>query len=69
MRLALRDLDTGLFFDKGQWTMDPRLAQEFSDREAILRVAIEHKIKNAEAVFIEGEPPRVTGGVCLRISS
>jgi hypothetical protein len=63
--VALRDLDTGLFFSKGQWTMDPRFAQVFPDREAVERLALELKINNPEMVFIGGEPPKVTGGIRL----
>ena len=62
MGLALRDLNTELYFAHGKWTGDLRLAQEFPDREAVEKIVFEHQIKNAEMVFLDGEPPRVAGG-------
>ena len=67
MRFGLRDLDTGLFFDNGQWTADARLAQQFDDPKVIEKFAVEHRVKNAEAVMLEGDPPQVTGGFPISI--
>lgn len=69
MRFALRDLDTGLFFDKGQWAIDPRFAQQFDDAKEVEKLVIDYGIRNAEAVVLEGNPPQVTGGFPIRISN
>ena len=55
MPLALRDLDTGLFFDQGEWTTDPRLAQHFKDKRAVEMKVLEYQIKNAELVVLNDE--------------
>ena len=61
MRLALTDLDTGLFFEKSGWTTDHKLALKFADRESVSHVAMQCHVKNAAAAIIDGEPPQVRG--------
>jgi len=61
MRLALTNLDTGLFLERGGWTTDSNLAQTFSDLETVARMAEENKVKNAAAMMLGGEPPQATG--------
>ena len=61
IRRVIRDLDTGLFFNQGKWTANASVAQNFPDEGAIERIVVEHQIKNAEMVLLEG--PRVRGGV------
>ena len=61
MRLALTNLDTGLFFTKGKWTRDHKLAEVFSDAEAVARVASANNIRNAAAAMLGGEPLQTTG--------
>ena len=61
MPLALRNLDTGFFFAHGQWTADPKLAQDFPDFEHAKEVALKQKIRNAEVVTIHIDG-RVSGG-------
>ena len=65
-RRVIRDLDTGLFFDKGNWTTDASLAQDFPDHEAIKTIVVEHQIQNAEMVLLEGPKNRVRGGFRIR---
>ena len=67
--LALRDLDTGLFFNNGQWAREPQFAQQFPNQEAVKKSAIENKIKNAEIVYLAGDPLQVTGGTPIQISN
>ena len=61
MCLALANLDTGLFFTKGDWTFDYKLAQIFQSQELVSGLAIENRVKNAAAVLLEGEPPQIKG--------
>ena len=61
MRLALTNLDTGLFLERDGWTADSNLAQTFSDLETVARMAEENKVKNAAAMMLGGEPPQATG--------
>ena len=61
MRLALANLDTGLFFGAGGWTTDRRMAQGFEDTETIARVAAEKKVRNAAAAMLDGDPPKARG--------
>jgi len=61
MRLALTNLDTGLFLERGGWTADSSLAQTFSDLETIARLAAEKKVRNAAAMMLGGKPPQATG--------
>ena len=55
MRRALRNLDTGLFYAKGQWITEASLAEIFPDAESIAKVVIECRLQNAEMVFLSGE--------------
>lgn len=68
MPLALRNLDTGLFFAHGQWTPYPKLAQDFSDFEEAKKAAIELNLKNADVVTIHVDG-RVRGGWTIQISN
>jgi hypothetical protein len=61
MRLALTNLDTGLFLDRGGWTADSNLAQTFCDLETVAKMAQENKVRNAAAMMLGGEPPQATG--------
>ena len=61
MPLAIRNLDTGLFFAKGQWTADPKWAQDFPTFDDAKDLAQKLKIKNADVVTINTDG-RVTGG-------
>ena len=61
MRLALTDLDTGLFYEKSGWTTDHKLAQKFVDRETVSDMATKCHVNNAAAAIIDGEPPQVRG--------
>lgn len=61
-RLALIDLDNGLFLEKpGRWTIEPRFAQEFEDASEIERAALDNMVKNAAVAMIDGSPLRVMG--------
>lgn len=63
MRLALRDLDTGMFYGVGSyWTDDPWFAQEFATPIEARTAAVALKIKNAELVFLSDCPLKVIGG-------
>lgn len=68
MAFALRNLDTGLFYDKAGWTHTPTFAKHFQDREAVEKIADEQNVKNAELAFVspKGE---YFGGIPIRISS
>jgi hypothetical protein len=61
-RRVIRDFATGLFFAKGQWTAEPSMAQDFPDQDAIEKVVMEHQVKNAEMVLLQGPKHRVRGG-------
>jgi len=65
MRVALTDLDKGLFFCGNGWTSDSRGAQTFASREEARQKAIEQKVKNAAAAIMEGIPQKVAGFVWL----
>ena len=58
-RIALANLDSGLFFNEGQWTSNPRHAQEFPDRDSVSKLAVQLKVKNAAAAVLHGDPPQV----------
>jgi hypothetical protein len=58
-RLALLNLDTGLFFAHGAWTCDHKMSQPFPDRGSVSKAALELKLKNAAAALIEGDPPHL----------
>ena len=62
MRLALRDLSTGLFFTKGLWVEDSRIAQQFRDQRAVEKAVLENHVNSAEMVFLEEETLRPIGG-------
>lgn len=62
MRIALRDLSTGLFFTKGLWVKDSRVAQHFPDEKALEKTVLENNVNNAEMVFLEEENLRPVGG-------
>ena len=64
MLFVIRDLDTGLFLDKGAWTVSPKFAQHFQDQKAVERAVFEHQIKNAEMVFLN-DSLEVTGGTFM----
>ena len=66
MPLALSNLDTGLFFAKDGWTTDLRLAQTFTDRDAIINLAVEKKLTNAAIVLMDENPPRAMGFFLIR---
>ena len=68
MPLAIRSLDTGLFYDHGQWTADPKLAQDFPSFESAKELALKENIRNADVVTIHING-RVSGGVPIRISN
>jgi hypothetical protein len=53
MPIAIRDLNSGLFFNGGQWTAIVEWAQCFRDRQTVERVAFEYKIEKAEMVFMD----------------
>jgi hypothetical protein len=55
---ALADLDTGLFFTKGGWTSDPKLAEIFADPETVGNMASLNRVKNAAAAMIDGNSVR-----------
>jgi hypothetical protein len=61
MLLALVNLDTGLFFAIGDWTIDYELAQTFPNQKVIADLAVKNGVKNAAAVLLEGEPPQIKG--------
>jgi hypothetical protein len=62
MRLALINLDNGLFLENlGMWTMEPEFAQEFKDACEIARAALENQVENAATAIIDGNPPRARG--------
>jgi hypothetical protein len=61
MALALANLDTGLFYDKGRWTVDYKSAQLFPDHQSVWEVAVQNRLTNFVAVLVSGEPPRVRG--------
>lgn len=65
MRLALADLDTGLFFGKLGWTTDRKLAQIFADSETVSKVATENQVRNAAAAMMDGDPLQPTGFLWL----
>jgi hypothetical protein len=68
MPTAIRNLDTGLFFAHGQWTHDPKLAQDFPDEESARKVVRKFSIKNADLVTISDEG-RVLAGRPIRLSN
>lgn len=61
MRMALINLDSGLFFEKGGWSADPKLAQTFSNSEAVKQLVAENKTPNAAVVLLDGDPPQARG--------
>ena len=65
MPLAIRNLDTGLFYDRGQWTADPKVAQDFPDYESAKETALKEGIRNADVVTVHIDG-RVSGGVPIR---
>ena len=69
MQRAIRNLDTGLFLAKGQWTSEAWLAEVFPNEDAVGQAVMKHKLKNAEMVYLDGDPPRVIGGVHLRVEN
>ena len=62
MALAIRNVDTGLFYAEGEWTSEPQLAEQFPNRELAEQVAEGQKLPNLEIVFLGGDPLRVIGG-------
>ena len=66
MQRAIRNLDTGLFLAKDQWTAEAWLAEVFPNEAAVEQAVIKHKLRNAEMVYLDGDPPRVIGGVYIR---
>ena len=66
MKFLLRDLDSGLYFDNGNWTSDARIAQRFEDGESIEKIVTELGIKKADVAILEGH--EVVGGFLVRIS-
>lgn len=67
MALALRDLDTGLFYSNGGWTNTLWLAQEFKTQVEVEKVAIEFAVQNGEMVLLSHEK-QIVGGTAIRIS-
>ena len=61
MPLAIRDLDTGLFFAHGQWTADPKWAQDFPTFDDAKALAQKLNLKNADVVTIRTDG-RVSAG-------
>jgi len=69
MPLALRDLDTGLFYaNQGDWTPNVRLAKAFEEETEVIQAALENKIKNPEMIWLNKDR-EVTGGTFLRLSN
>ena len=67
--LALRDLDREVYYNNGQWTTEPALAQRFLDEGDVREIAVQLDLKNADMVFLDGEPPEVVGSLPIRISN
>lgn len=65
MALALTNLDNGLYFAEDGWIVDCKYARTFRDAEQVAHMAAEHKVKNAAAAMIGGNPPRTTGFIWL----
>jgi len=61
MRLALANLDNGLFLEKGRWTFHCELADKFPDLESVSRMAADYQIRNAAAALLSHNPLRATG--------
>jgi hypothetical protein len=61
MRLALTNLDTGLFLGKSGWSADCKLATTFPDTETVASVAAQNNVRNAAAALIDGEPLQTRG--------
>jgi hypothetical protein len=65
MSWTLANLDNGLFFEKGRWTCHCDLADKFTDLETVSRMAADHRIENAAAAMISGNPQRPLGFLWL----
>ena len=70
MPLALRDLDTGLFFSRKGWVADSTMAQVYPDKKAVQRAVFEYQLNNAEVVALN-EFLQLIGSVnsCLRVQN
>jgi hypothetical protein len=64
MRIAIRDLNTKLFFNQGEWTTSAQRAQCFPNRKTVERVVFEYNIEKAEMVFMD-DALRLIGGVFI----
>ena len=55
MRLALINLDDGLFMDETSWTPQIKLAKTFRNAQAVAVAALERNIKNAAAAMLDDD--------------
>ena len=62
MRRAIRNLNTGLFFANGDWTVEPKLAQNFQDDHEIEKTVAKYGLDGVDLVVLDGEPPRIVSG-------
>lgn len=53
MRLALVNLDTGLFLGEIGWTAYPNMAKTFRNTRAVSAAASETNVKNGAAVMLD----------------
>ena len=61
---AIRHLQSGLFFDHGEWATDAKLAQHFDERKKVQKTAFDYRLKHIEMVFLD-EEFRITGGTLI----
>lgn len=58
---VIRNLDTGRYFAFGRWVHDPKLAENFEDRDRARLVAVQLGLKNADLVTVDEEGRAVSG--------
>jgi hypothetical protein len=60
--VLLRDIQTGSYFAKdSEWVPEPRLAHNFEQIEAAAQHAIDHKMKNVDAVVMSPDYNLILG--------
>ena len=65
MPLVVRDLETGLFYGRAQWTSDPEFADNFPDYETAKKFALDFHFKNVD-ILIVNKKGHVMAGVPVR---
>jgi len=65
LKMAIRSLNTGLYFDKGKWAEDPKVAQHFKTASEIETVVADYRLENVERVILDPDY-RIRGGFIIR---